>query len=98
MYRRYSLDRLDLRDHQLLHHQIHTISEFEPDSVIHNRQPHLSSRPCASLAQLVLKTGGVCALQQSWTEFGLNTRAGRNDGMADFIGRNLRIDLVAIHQ
>jgi len=38
--------------------------------------------------QLVLKTGGVGALEQSWTKFGMNARGGRNDCMADFVGGN----------
>jgi len=41
MYRGYSFYRLDFHDDQLLHEQIHTISEFELDPVINNRQTNL---------------------------------------------------------
>jgi hypothetical protein len=85
MDRRDAIYRLESNDHQILHEQINAIAELELHTVVDHREADLRVGAVAGLAEFVLESGSVGALQQARAKFGVNLHGGRDDGMADLL-------------
>jgi hypothetical protein len=86
MYRREGIDRLDFNDHQVFDHQIHAIAEVEFYASVNDWKADLGHAPAARVIEFVLQAGRVGALEQTGTEFGVNSHCGSDDGVTDRIG------------
>ena len=72
------LDALDFDDHEVFYNQIDAIAEFDPLTVIDDRQSHLLCDSKVLFAEFVCEAGFVRALEQSGAKMRMNLHRGRN--------------------
>jgi hypothetical protein len=83
--------RFQLDDHDVIDDEVCPVAELDLHAVVRDREKHLNMDAKPALPELVRKTGFVRALQQPWSDRGMNSYGG-----IDHLPRS-NIDLRDVH-
>jgi len=85
-------DTLDFDDHEVFYNQIDAIAEFDPLTVIDDRQSHLLCDSKVLFAEFVCEAGFIRALEQSGAKMRVNLHRGRNHSARNSVNARTRND------
>lgn len=77
---------LQFNRHQVFNQQIYAVAKVELDSIIEVGEANLGFRAKACLLEFGLQTDLIGAFEKAGTEFGMDSRRGCDDRVADLLG------------
>jgi len=77
------LDRLDFHDDRVLDHKVHSVTQFNGDTVINYRKGLFGFELHPTSGEFVRETHPIRSFEQPWPEFGMNVVRGAENDVRD---------------